>query len=164
MTTVLSSFHMQTQLETNWCWAAVSASINQFYQGTIPWSQCQVAAACLGLSCCQYAEPCDSQFTLEHPLAVVGHLERHAPGSLEFHQIMDAVDRDAVVCCHISWYGGGGHFVAIVGYDADNGDVLIQDPARGGETVPFATLANAFNSSGVWDYTYFASADAGGIP
>lgn len=160
----LAGFKMQRQSETNWCWAAISASINAYFGGDPAWSQCRVAGACLGPDCCASPGPCDSPHTLEHPLSVVGHLHRHGYGGLSFDDIASAIDMRTVVCCHISWDGGGGHFVVIVGYDPLNQDLLVLDPARGDDTVPFDSFSRAYNGTGVWDWTYFSSANAGGLP
>lgn len=160
----LPNFRMEQQRETNWCWAAVSASVNDFYRGNPVWSQCAIAASCLGRACCFSPEPCDTRYTLEHPLSVVGHLAGHGYGPLTFPEVAGEIDRGAVVCCHIAIDGGGGHFVAIVGYDPVTRDVLVKDPARGDDTLPFDTFVHAYNGTGRWDYTYFTGAYAGGLP
>lgn len=45
------NFTMQKQTQTNWCWAAVSASVGNYY-GTGSWTQCGVATAALDRNCC----------------------------------------------------------------------------------------------------------------
>lgn len=160
----LAGFTMQRQSEDNWCWAAISASINDYFGGDPAWSQCRVAGACLVLDCCANPGPCDAPHNLEHPLAAVGHLYRHGYGILTFDEIASAIDMHMIVCCHISWSGGGGHFVAIIGYDPHSEDLLVLDPARGDETVPFASFSTAYNGTGEWDWTYFSSANAGAQP
>src|SRR4051794_38807258 len=40
-------FTMETQQQSNWCWAAAATSIFKFYSNSNQWSQCSVAGSCL---------------------------------------------------------------------------------------------------------------------
>jgi hypothetical protein len=71
--------------------------------------------------------------------------------------VVQAIKAGHPVCCHIQWESSGaagGHFNAIVGYDAGSRDVVVADPesSYGVCTVPYdAFLANYHGGS--WDQT-----------
>jgi len=39
----LLDFSMQQQDQTNWCWAAVAASVVRYYHADTQWTQCRIA-------------------------------------------------------------------------------------------------------------------------
>jgi hypothetical protein len=101
---------------------------------------------------------------LDVALSFTGNLVSHGPGSITFAKLMGEIDKQAVVCCHISWKGGGGHFVAIVGYDTSTGDVFVADPLYGSDIVPYEIFVTSYNGTGTWDYTYLTKANSGEKP
>lgn len=158
-------FNIQSQEQTNWCWAAVASSVCGYYASRgegAPQSQCQIATQFLGLECCIDPLPPPSDnwagnktFTLELPLDVLGHF---APpmvtGSLDLASIVREIDGGRPICCHIDWGGAEGHFVVMIGYDSVHGDVIVRDPAG---TIVNGTLP--FKSGGTfpggkWSETY----------
>lgn len=156
----LQGYVRQQQDETNWCWAAVTSSVNHYYLGGNPnfWTQCAIAAKCLGLDCCQFPYACDVPYYLDASLSCTGNLVSAGPGAITFAELMGEIDKQMAVCCHISWNGGGGHFVAIVGYDQNTKDVLVADPFYGVDLVPYDTFVSSYNGMGTWDYTYLTKA------
>jgi hypothetical protein len=73
----LAGFVMQVQQKTNWCWAAVSASVAGFFGGA--WTQCAIASAERHpRNCCANPLPngCDVYWYLDAPLARVGHFNQ----------------------------------------------------------------------------------------
>lgn len=149
-------FAMQTQQETNWCWAATTSSVSGFFDTNSQWTQCGVASSCLMSSCCTAPGPCNCTHTLDDPLSRTGNLQ--GPpffGSDTTNGLQSEIDQGRPVCCFISWAGGGGHFVAISGYNWSTGDVFIEDPLYGRATIPFSTFVSTYRGSGRWDYTYY---------
>ena len=51
------AFVIEPQLQTNWCWAAVSKSVSWFYDQSSPWTQCRVANAALPRTDCCGGKP-----------------------------------------------------------------------------------------------------------
>ncbi len=146
---------VEAQMGNNWCWAATSKSVSAFFDPASPWTQCGIAAACLGGQCCVAPAPCDVPFALEIALAVTGNLQG-APqqGSDSRANVQGEIDGGRPVCCHIAWSADSGHFVAISGYDWNTDDVFVEDPLYGSQTVPYAGFVSAYRGSGSWDYTY----------
>lgn len=149
---------MQTQAQTNWCWAATASSVSMFYNSASPWNQCAIASSCLGQTCCSAPVPlpCNVPYVLDIPLTTSGNLNGQPIASAwPFLNVQNEINAGRPIGCHIAWAGGGGHFVAISGYDASVGDVYVADPLSGpnGTTsIPYSSFVTS--SSGSWDYTY----------
>jgi hypothetical protein len=149
------TFMMQAQLQSEWCWAATSASVNAFYNHPSLLRQCEVAGQCLKMSCCSNAEPCNQPYYLDRALTETGNMAGSiVQGSLSFADIVTEIDAGRPVCCHISWKLGGGHFNAIYGYNRTNQDLNVGDPFYGNQAVPFATFLLNYRNAGSWDYSY----------
>lgn len=151
------SFTMEAQQQSNWCWAATTASVSKFFMATSTWSQCNVAGSCLSLNCCGNPGPCNQPYYLDLALTTTGNYAGPVTGSYSFANIQTEINGGKPVCCHISWNGGGGHFVAIYGYDQVTNDVEIGDPYSGNSTIPYSGLLSGYQGSGTWDYTYLTS-------
>jgi hypothetical protein len=148
-------FAMQTQQGSNWCWAATASSVSCFFNPASTWTQCAVADACLQNNCCAAPAPCDVTYSLDVPLSQTGNLQGTPfPGPDTTAGVQAEIKAGRPVCCHISWQGGGGHFVAISGYDAATGDVFVVDPLGTSVSLPFGTFVSSYQGSGGWDYTY----------
>jgi len=150
-------FVMQPQMQSQWCWAATSSSISKFFEPTSTWTQCAVASACLGQTCCNPApsSSCNVKGQLEQALGHTGNLNHHHWNPLPQPEIEQELSAGRPVCCHIQWIGSGdGHFVAVVGYDNANDDVDVADPLYGDSMVPYPTFVANYRGNGAWDYTY----------
>jgi hypothetical protein len=163
---------MQPQQQTEWCWAAITASVSAFFKDSPARTQCDIATECLNVTCCVTPLPPppppywdgNRTYTLDAALTAVGHLGGNpVPGQLDFPAITAQIDAGRPVCCHITWDAGGppgddGHFTAIVGYDAPNRDVIVRDPypVFGNGTFPFDAFRTSYYG-GTWDYTYLTS-------
>jgi hypothetical protein len=159
------AFAMQSQLQSNWCWAAVSASVAQFFGSASPsgaaWQQCSVANAELGqTTCCTNGttSACNQDWKLDLALTRVGHLAGPVVvGPVAFTDVEGEVDGGRPVGVRIGWYGGGGHFVVISGYDDTNGgqQIDIEDPYYGPSTYDYNTFQSGYQSgAGQWTHTY----------
>jgi Papain-like cysteine protease AvrRpt2 len=159
------SFIMQSQQQTEWCWAAVSASVAGFFNslgpaGT-PWKQCEVANKVRNdTTCCQNgaSSNCNHDDLLDSALTVVGHLVGPvAANPLLFPGVENEINLNRPVALRIGWYSGGGHFVAIDGYD-DTGGVQIvdvEDPWYGPSTYDYTQFCTGYQSgAGQWTHTY----------
>jgi hypothetical protein len=153
---------MQHQLNTNWCWAAVSVSVALLQSSSPAWQQCQVACQELGLpTCCGTPTPaaCDATWYLEKALARVGHLNTWAAGFAGAGQIRTELANNLPVGCRIGWSAGGGHFVAVSGIagTAAGDDVTVDDPFYGRSVMPLATFQSNYRAAGSWTHTYYTN-------
>jgi len=82
----LLSFNLQKQLQSEWCWAAVSASISKHYDPETTWCQCKLATRLTrskknaNKDCCAHpytrdlAHTCNQGQYLDRALRLVGRL------------------------------------------------------------------------------------------
>jgi hypothetical protein len=165
----LSNFSMQftDSTGTNWCWAAVAASISASLGGSTgpsggPWQQCQIASSVLNVpSCCQDAGACNQEAPLEDGLHCVGHMASGATilgADVGFGYVQGQIDAQLPVPVRIGWYPDpvdAGHFVCLTGYDETAQTVNVEDPQYGPGTYPFSEFANAYHDgAGQWTHTY----------
>ncbi len=149
-------FNMQTQQQSNWCWAAVTTSTSLFYSATSGWTQCSVANGELGLTgCCAAPVPsaCNVPWTLNTALSRTGNLASWQTGTITLQAIRTDLQAGHPVGARIAWSGGGGHFVIIEGCD-DDGVLAIEDPANGATSVDITTFTSSYLGSGSWTHTY----------
>ena len=159
-------FIMQTQLQTNWCWAAVSASTSSFFGGPAgasggPWQQCEVANCALNqTTCCANggSSACNQDWYLDKGLTCVNHLAGPvATGPSPYASIKNEINNNRPVGVRIGWYGDGGHFVCVTGYDDSTGTqfVNVDDPWYGPSTYDYTAFCTAYQSgAGGWTHTY----------
>jgi len=114
-------YQWQKQERSNWCWAAVASSVDQYFAVPPQYGQCDIASGCLGFACCAPAPtaPCNIPFTLQTALGFAGHFDRFAvPPTPD--DVRDEIQlNQRPLCARIQWSEGGGHFVTIFGYDED---------------------------------------------
>jgi hypothetical protein len=140
-----------------WCWAAVSASVDDYFDPPSDWTQCDVAGELLGTNCCPKVAFCDQTAFLEDALEIVGHLRAFGPGILSFDDIRGEIQSGMPVAARIQWDGGGGHFVVISGYRVSNtGEqlVMISDSMYPSDRWLYDEFVFAYQSEGQWSHTY----------
>ena len=156
-------FNMQKQVQDRWCWSAVAVSISAFYSATSPWTQCSLVCAELGdASCCTNgaSSNCNQDWTLNTALQRTTNLVTWAFGALGATDIQTELAATRTIGCRIGWHEGGGHFVAVSGYQ-NNGtseDVTVDDPFYGRSFVNLPVFTNAYIGHGSWTHTYFTQA------
>lgn len=132
-------FQIQVQQQTQWCWAAVAASVTDYFNaanGGAVKAQCELASDYAKPSdCCAdpAAEGCNEPSALETVLGDIGHLEEDVEGRMEFADIVTEIaTRKSPVCCKIAWTEDlDGHYVVIMGcHDDASQDVIVLDPAE----------------------------------
>jgi Papain-like cysteine protease AvrRpt2 len=154
----LLNFTVPSQLESNWCWAAVSTGVAHYYNSASAVTQCQVVNAQLGRSdCCRNpgSSNCNVTGYLQTALTFVGHLQSMQNSAATYAAASAAVDAGTPPCIRIGWSGGGGHFIGVFGIEPSN-MVWVTDPIYGQSLVSYATLTGGtYQGSGTWTHTYF---------
>ena len=161
-----NDFVMKRQNKMNWCWAAVSSSVVDFFDAHkhSVTTECSIATHCLSketgrqLSCCDDSQPCNRDFRLDQALETTGHLNKVEAGTLTFAQIQAEIEAGRPVGVRVEWMvEKTGHFLAITGYDstpAHPEQVLVDDPFYGPARVPFDQFKEKYLGEGVWTHTY----------
>lgn len=157
------NLNIQPQQQTEWCWSAVAVSVSHFYNSGSGWIQCDVVNNELGqTTCCQggATRQCNKPWYLDAALRQTGNLDHVSSGSLPFPQVTSEVSKQKPLGVRIGWAGGGGHFVAVTGYDdSDPVNQLVYvsdpDPGTGPSWVSYNTLVSGYQGSGSWTDCYF---------
>ena len=165
------SFKMQTQTHDNWCWAATSSSVSKYFNKKSVWSQCRVAGAEVGADCCNdfSEETCDKTWRLQKALLRTDNYDEspacvspdHPCGVESFDAVAQQIDRGRPVGVRIGWHGGGGHFIAILGYSrsAAGNAYFVDDPISGPSlAIGEEDLKTNYRFAGSWTHTYFTKA------
>jgi hypothetical protein len=152
------SFIVQHQLQTQWCWAAVTSSVAAYYQNTA-WPQCRVVNDQLKQAmCCASgsASACNQPFYLDSALGRAGVLANFTTGTLTLRQIMTEIDAGRPIGVRMQWSGGGGHFITVRGY-SDQNIVDVEDPWYGHVSVDYTTFTVRYQGTGRWTHSYRTS-------
>ena len=158
---LLQGFAVSQQLESEWCWAAVSSSVANFY-GPTQWTQCGVASAELApLNCCgsDGAGACNQPWYLDRALTRVGHFDHISASSSPFAGVQVEIGGRRPLGCRIAWAGGGAHFVALGGWlIAADGSLYVNvcDPLYGPVSKKYDDFVSAYITTGDdWTHSYF---------
>ncbi len=152
------SFAMQHQQQTQWCWAAVAANVSAFFDSNTSWTQCTIVNAELDRSdCCSHGSSanCNRPWYLDRALSRTGNLQTWSTGARALTDVIDEVNAERPLCARIGWSGGGGHFLAIDGYNCELAMVAVDDPWYGASDVTLSTFQTAYQGTGSWTHTYW---------
>jgi hypothetical protein len=157
----LIDFIMQRQEMSNWCWAAIAASIGDYFQ-TSHLNQREIASQILDFSCAAFREDtslasrCNQSAMLDDALRLVKGYSHWSPGRPAFKQVQAAIDRGCPVCPCIEWHRGGFHYVVIIGYAADTNEVYVEDSLHGPSVQRFAQFPKTYRATGGgWHGTFW---------
>jgi hypothetical protein len=171
-------FKVQRQCHSNWCWAAVAASVAAFSDAASPFTQCVIANSELERDdCCDFK--CDDlnvnpdinvPFMLGSSLDLVDCLREENPAQATRAQVLEEIAAGRPLCVLTIWsqdnpsHGrarGGAHFLAIVGYRADTDVLALEDPFYGPTPeIGFELFCDEYQvGAGRWDKTYYLSCD-----
>jgi hypothetical protein len=153
------AFVMQHQQQTEWCWAALTASVSCYYNGSSSWTQCRLVNAELNQAgCCVHggSSQCNNPWYPEQSLTRTGNLDRMDGAAASFDQVDTEIDAGRPLGVRIAWAGGGGHAVAVAGYLQGTGGnhLAIADPWYGASDVLEDTFRMAYQGTGSWNATY----------
>ena len=78
-------------------------------------------------------------------------------GSLSFAEIQSEIARNSPVGSRVAWFGGGGHFQAIVGWLVGHGGtkyIDVSDPIYLDTQIAYSEFVASYQSNGVWTHSY----------
>lgn|GEM_PF-1306623 len=155
-----SSFEMEHQEEGNWCWAAVSASVDRYFDPGKARSQCVIASKVLegAEDCCHNKAKFDEGAALEPALDAVNRRRGSPSGSISFEELKAELDAELPVCLRIAWTAGGAHFVSVYGYRewaSGARTIEVADPWYESSTQDFDLFPAYYRGGGQWTDTYF---------
>ncbi|GIK82468.1 MAG: hypothetical protein BroJett024_35730 [Alphaproteobacteria bacterium] len=162
---------MQDQRHANWCWAAVAASVADYYGRGAKFTQCVIANVELDREdCCRPTGglsivPFDVPHVLGAPLYRIGCAPNlGAERQAQLKEIRREIDGQRPVCARVIWTKGntsrvaaGAHFITIFGYLPGTDRLAIEDPwlAPSYQEISYKDLCNDYDGRGIWTHTYF---------
>jgi len=155
------SVNEQTQQQTEWCWAATTVSLTQFYDPAATWTQCSLVNNAFGqTTCCQNgsSSACNQPWYGDRALNITGHLRTTSSGAASFATMRTEIIASHPISIAIYWNGGGGHNPAITGYDNSNSatpTIDIEDPYYGSSTQDFNSFPGSYQGGASWGYSFF---------
>jgi len=167
---------VEKQRKSEWCWAAVSVSVNRLFRPDSDHTQCEIAGSELKRNCCgsDLSGECNHPFTLHTVLARL-HLLADEPHlkPLTFSKIQKEIDAGRPICVLIKWLdddgtvSNRGHFITITGYrltPAQNQFVSISDPFYGQSEIAYPSFCDAGggyrDGKGVWHASFLVDNEA----
>jgi hypothetical protein len=157
------SFPIQKQpQDSNWCWAAVGVSVNDYFLPGSALRQCELATHILNDPGCCGTPPTglDKTAYLQDVLRRLSVLREppQAGIALAFEDIRTQIDASLPVCVRIGWPDQSrGHFVVICGYAVSaSGEqwVDIADPYFENSTTSYNDFVHAYQGNGEWTDTF----------
>lgn len=163
---------MPMQSEPNWCWAAVTVSVNGLFSSGSTLTQCAVAKSVLAaeseigrsVDCCANPEKCNLPAYLQDGLNSTGNLAQIDRGILDFVGVTTELDAGRPVGVRIRWPDGGGHFLLIDGYREFSSapeQVHVADPYYGPAYILYSDLVNNYQDGGIWAETFLVQPATG---
>ncbi|WP_445496321.1 papain-like cysteine protease family protein [Photorhabdus sp. SF281] len=147
-------FNMQRQIQSNWCWAAVPVSVGLYFN-TGFWTQCDVADKQLKrATCCRFPGPCNVYGYLDQALMYTRSLANFYTNLMKMSEIKAQIDARCPICLRCAWYGGGAHFLAIIGYNPVTENISVTDSIYGNSIQSFSLFPFSYNGGGNWTHTY----------
>jgi hypothetical protein len=174
----MTDFTMQTQQQSNWCWAAVAVSINDFLdpqsqpaftQGTLA-TQLLAGQGITSQDCSliPVSNVCNQPEALDVALTITGNLRQNGAlfnQHLTFDSIQNWVNAQLPLGARIQWFGVGAHFIALDGCKVlSTGQQLVhvQDPDPNASTCPgfwdYDALVSDYREAGFWSDSYLVTA------
>lgn len=156
-------FTIQKQQQSQWCWAAVTVSIRDYYGHTTQLSQCQLVNSYVGLTtCCANgsSSSCNQPNNTAGALAFVGHLEKNLNGSISFKAVQEQIVLDRPIGIRILWAGSGAHAIVVDGYSSSDGEqwVFGDDPGSGDCFLyTYSAFQTSYSGTGTWNATRFTT-------
>lgn len=153
-------FTIQPQQQTEWCWAAVSVSVDHYFNAASAWTQCLIANNQLNQSncCTNGSDPqCDCPWYLDRALSAMNRLRVWLQSPAGFSSVKQEINQSDPLCARIGWSGGGGHFVAISAYDDTTSSdyITVNDPIWGVSQIPYNVFLSNYRGNGSWTDSYY---------
>lgn len=152
------------QEQGNWCWAATSLGVHQYYDRTDTTTQCLAANLILGRNdACNNPVPAAANVPhfLDDAFNDFGNLNGSiVGGTLSFADTKAQIDIGRPLGTRIGWSGGGGHFMVIEGYrdggTAATREVAIHDPIFGESQYAYDSYRTAYlgTNGNNWTHSY----------
>ena len=161
----MSQLIIQTQQQSEWCWAACAVSIARYFNPASTMRQCDVVDLVDPVQdCCMNPSAHNHPEGLTTAVRAVSSLRMSLDRALSFDELRAEIDAGRPVCAAIAWRSGGGHAVLITGYrvlGSGSQHVHVEDPLNPASDLDFDEFSNAYYGEGTWEATELLSVPGG---
>ena len=159
--TSVLDFVIQRQKLSKWCWAAIAASLGNYYR-TSYLQQHEVASRMLKFDCSRFHEStsvathCNQCAMIDEALRISGCYSHWSPGRPTFDRIQSEIDVGQPICLRLEWYKGGFHYLVLIGYYNETGEIYVDDPLHGSSVQVFENFPSSYRGTGgIWRETFW---------
>lgn len=175
---IFSEFECNAQQQSNWCWAATSVNIANYYVTASDFTQCMLATDLLGIDgCCANPAACNQGYEVEAALKVTGNWVQTyttdtpyysaTAGPIGYFDLINQMNLGLPVAIRIQWEPGTSpsdfqhpaHAIAVSNFDLDS-LFVVNDPIYGVSAIPYETLVHAYRGTGIWTHGYTTTTGA----
>ena len=147
------------QAKSNWCWAAVAASIARYYYPGHNHKPLDVVRHLIDLDkCCggigTQCKVCNKNWQITDALRFFKINFVTHPGRCDYRKLCEELDAGFPIVAVIRWRDGQHHFVLITDHK-ENGRLLIQDPKSGDHVLPLQQFTFFYLGEGAWVGSFF---------
>jgi hypothetical protein len=123
------------QEQSEWCWAAASASVSSYYfqRGNGKrYRQCEIVQSLLfpDRNCCGNPSICNAQGPLDKGMKLIDHFSHLTSGAVGLGTIRAEIDAQRPISVRVILQSGLEHIVLIYGY-SENSQLCVWNPAIG---------------------------------
>jgi hypothetical protein len=153
-------FTMQTQMQTNWGWAAITASVAAYYNPLSTCTQCSLANWAFSMTtCCLPSSaalpPCNSPYDIRSALTHTGNLRQAISSAMTFADVAAEIDAGRPVVVRLVWESvTAGHDVVIVGYDKVAQSITVKDSFYSTSVLLFRSFPVNYKGASAWTSTF----------
>jgi hypothetical protein len=145
----------------NWCWAAVTAGVSNFYRQPQAVRMCDVVSTVRAEPCCDPVPPgCEKRGALDRSLQRFGLLGSMRPGviALRSTAVGPSIETEITAGRPVGvglTFGVMDHFCVIFGFDPQSGSLALADPFFDNAIgIGYTELRTDYRNGGRWIATY----------
>lgn len=151
----------EKQLTENWCWAAISKMVYQYYYNK-DISQELIVANLFNVDVKslktkgKVIKKYNKEMVLNQTLEDLCCFSHWSLGKPTFERLQHEINQGKPLCCRIEWYSGNAHYVLIHGYDIESKSLYITDSQEGKSLVHYNEFPKNYkNKGGAWTETFW---------
>ncbi|WP_103068633.1 papain-like cysteine protease family protein [Aquimarina sediminis] len=152
------------QLKSRWCWAAIASAVGNYYQ------TCTIKQKSLVKKILRDVDYDQSKYTeseiqekninfkLDIALKFVGSFSHWTLGKPIFERIQFEINQGRPLGVRLEWFKGGAHYILVKGYNAEEGNLIIEDSLHGSSIQLYDTFPEKYREGGaVWTETFWTN-------
>ncbi|MBB6109109.1 cellulose synthase subunit [Mucilaginibacter lappiensis] len=155
----ISDYMIDRQLQSNWCWAAVTASLARFYQKDHFGDQAKLVSGIFNKEYCCNGKgcgTCNRPWYVGEALDHAGILQRAIPNPVSQEALMTELTCNRPVVVVIKWrQSATGHILVVSGFTHSRQFLTWDSRGQRMRLLSFNDLSKGYEGKSVWVNTFF---------